>query len=110
MNDLRIRINWESNKECSWYSRIWVLIECIKLNEMRWIQHESGCEKSTKSTLTGGTLWASSKHKTILYTEVYNIKKVYRTIKNTAKKRTQKLQTPEEKWNARCKQAVELFN
>ncbi|KAA6461440.1 MULTISPECIES: hypothetical protein [Bacillus cereus group] len=30
--------------------------------------------------------------------------------KNTVKKRTQKVQTPEEKWDARCKQAVELFN
>lgn len=31
-------------------------------------------------------------------------------VKNTVKKRTQKVQTPEEKWDARCKQAVELFN
>ncbi|MDI6680002.1 hypothetical protein QMA02_30030 [Bacillus wiedmannii] len=30
--------------------------------------------------------------------------------KNTVKKRTQKVQTPEGKWDARCKQAVELFN
>lgn len=30
--------------------------------------------------------------------------------KNTVEKRTKKVQTPEEKWDARCKQAVELFN
>ncbi|EOO23014.1 hypothetical protein ICM_06237 [Bacillus cereus BAG1X2-3] len=30
--------------------------------------------------------------------------------KNTAKKRTQKVQTPEEKWDEKCKQAVQLFN
>lgn len=35
---------------------------------------------------------------------------MYQNKKNTVKKRTQKVQTPEEKWDARCKQAVELFN
>ncbi|MCQ6307121.1 hypothetical protein [Bacillus cereus] len=30
--------------------------------------------------------------------------------KNTAKKRSQKVQTREEKWDAKCKQAVQLFN
>ncbi|MDZ5479174.1 hypothetical protein [Bacillus thuringiensis] len=30
--------------------------------------------------------------------------------KNTAKKRSQKVQTPEEKWDEKCKQAVQLFN
>ncbi|MBH0357689.1 hypothetical protein [Bacillus toyonensis] len=30
--------------------------------------------------------------------------------KNTIKKRNQKVQTPEEKWDERCKQAVQLFN
>ncbi|MFJ1124897.1 hypothetical protein [Bacillus thuringiensis] len=30
--------------------------------------------------------------------------------KNIAKKRTQKVQTPEEKWDEKCKQAVQLFN
>jgi hypothetical protein len=30
--------------------------------------------------------------------------------KNTAKKRPPKVQTPEEKWDEKCKQAVQLFN
>ncbi|MEK4841390.1 hypothetical protein [Bacillus sp. FSL L8-0152] len=30
--------------------------------------------------------------------------------KNTAKKRNQKVQTPEEKWDEKCQQAVQLFN
>lgn len=31
-------------------------------------------------------------------------------LKNTSKKRAQKVQTPEEKWDEKCKQAVQLFN
>ncbi|WP_237982672.1 hypothetical protein [Bacillus thuringiensis] len=30
--------------------------------------------------------------------------------KNTAKKRIEKVQTPEEKWDEKCQQAVQLFN
>ncbi|AKR12907.1 helix-turn-helix domain-containing protein [Bacillus thuringiensis] len=30
--------------------------------------------------------------------------------KNIAKKRTKKVQTPEEKWDEKCQQAVQLFN
>ncbi|MGW5955082.1 hypothetical protein [Bacillus mycoides] len=30
--------------------------------------------------------------------------------KNTAKKRTQKVKMPEEKWDEKCQQAVQLFN
>ncbi|MFJ1134765.1 helix-turn-helix domain-containing protein [Bacillus cereus group sp. BfR-BA-01354] len=30
--------------------------------------------------------------------------------KNTTKKRTQKVQTPKEKWDEKCQQAVQLFN
>ncbi|MGU3443205.1 hypothetical protein ACLBXI_25450 [Bacillus cereus] len=44
---------------------------------------------------------------------VQNCKKEKECInleENTVKKRTQKVQTLEEKWDARCKQAVELFN
>ncbi|MGE6553324.1 hypothetical protein ACQKFK_31765 [Bacillus mycoides] len=43
--------------------------------------------------------------------EQYKIEKEYIKLeKNTAKKRFQKVQTPEEKWDKKCKQAVQLFN
>ncbi|MEH7152140.1 hypothetical protein CN404_30135 [Bacillus thuringiensis] len=37
-------------------------------------------------------------------------RKCIKLEKNTDKKRFQKVQTPEEKWDVKCKQAVELFN
>lgn len=49
-------------------------------------------------------------------TEQYCVKqckierKCIKLEKNTAKKRAQKVQTPEEKWDEKCKQAVQLFN
>lgn len=37
-------------------------------------------------------------------------KECIKTEKNTAKKRSQKVQKQEEKWDEKCKQAVQLFN
>ncbi|PFA91052.1 hypothetical protein [Bacillus cereus] len=37
-------------------------------------------------------------------------KKCVKLEKNTAKKRNRKVQTTEEKWDKKCKQAVQLFN
>ncbi len=43
--------------------------------------------------------------------EQYKIEKeCIKLEKNTAKKRSPKVQTPEEKWDEKCKQAVQLFN
>lgn len=43
--------------------------------------------------------------------EQYKIEREYIKLeKNTAKKRSQKVQTSEEKWDEKCKQAVQLFN
>ncbi|CDN39423.1 MULTISPECIES: helix-turn-helix domain-containing protein [Bacillus] len=45
------------------------------------------------------------------YAEQYKIEKeCIKLEKNTAKKRAKKVQTPEEKWDKKCKQAVQLFN
>ncbi|MDZ5480092.1 hypothetical protein [Bacillus thuringiensis] len=45
------------------------------------------------------------------YAEQYKIEKeCIKLDKNTAKKRARRVQTPEEKWDKKCKQAVQLFN
>ncbi|EOP91352.1 hypothetical protein IGM_01998 [Bacillus cereus HuB4-4] len=45
------------------------------------------------------------------WAEQYKIeRKCIKLEKNIAKKRIQKVQTPKEKWDEKCKQAVQLFN